>query len=245
MFFFFSKVVPEVTAFTADIVFLADTSSSVSQENFKNQKGITKELSKLLNADSGKSKASFVTYGSYSRVVFGLGGYKDRSDFVKQIDTAQMNGGSRRIDRALDRAWELLKQSRKNVPKITVLMTTGRQADDINAQSLDEKAALLRAVGARIYVIAFGKKPDPRELSLAVEKSDDLVRIYTMQDVTSRITPIAKKIIQDSRKYDRFHYQFSWMYVNGYNVSISICHNQIMLKYSYFKTYIYCIPSPK
>lgn len=196
-----SIVLPEDKTLPADIVFLADTSSSVSSQDFKLQKYVTKELSKLLSADVGKSKASFVTYGNYPRVVFDLGRYKDQFEYVRKIDNAPMVGGLRSMDRALDQALNTLKQSRKGAAKVVVLMTTGREQDNNGKSPLDKKAALLKAAGARTYVIAFGKEPDSRELSAVVQRSEDLVRIYTIQDGPSHITAVAQRIIKDSRKY--------------------------------------------
>lgn len=157
-----------------------------------------------MKADIGKSKASFVTYGSYPRVVFDLGRYRDQFDYARQIDNAPMVGGLRSMDTALDQALNAFKQSRKDVPRIVVLMTTGREQDNNGKSPLDKKAALLKAANARIYVIAFGKEPESRELSVIVERSEDLVRIYTIQDGPSQIPAIAQKIIRDSRKYSFF-----------------------------------------
>ena len=185
------------------MVFLADTSSTVTQDEFKTEKDFVKAISKLLNVSPGKSRASFVTYSNFPRVIVKLNGYKDRVDFEKQINSAPLTGGSRRMDKALEEAGNILREGRKNVPKIVVLMTTGRQTPERDAQSLDKKAAILDSIGAKTYVIAIGKRPDTRELSLAVKKSEDIVRIYSIRDVLSQTGPTAQKIIKNSRKYEK------------------------------------------
>lgn len=198
---FLFSAVPEVRGFEADIVFLADASSSVSQSEFKAQKDAVKELSRLLNADSGKSKVSFVTYSNRPIVVCKFEDCKDHSELARIIDASPLTGGSRRMDKALDQAWDLFNQRQnKRVPKITVLMTTGTHTSELNVPSLDKKASSMLSIGARIYVVAFGKRPDSRELSRAVQTSEDIVRIYSLEEVLSHMIPMANKIIKD-RKY--------------------------------------------
>lgn len=195
--------VPQPTDFTADIVFMMDASSSVSQNNYRTEKDFVKALAKLLNVAPGKSRASLITYSNNPSVIFRLNGYRNSLDFEQQVDRAPLLGGSRRMDKALETAGTILNEARRSAPKIAVLLTTGRQTAERDTKLLDEAVKPLESVGAKTYVIAIGKKPDIRELSLAVKKIEDVIQVYSFRDLLAKTQPVTQNMIKETRKYNK------------------------------------------
>lgn len=195
--------VPQPTDFTADIVFMMDASSSVSQNDYRTEKDFVKALAKLLNVAPGKSRASLVTYSNNPSVIFRLNGYRNSLDFEQQVDRAPLLGGSRRMDKALETAGTILNEARRSAPKIAVLLTTGRQTAERDTKLLDEAVKPLESIGAKTYVIAIGKKPDIRELSLAVKKIEDVIQVYSFRDLLAKTQPVTQNMIKETRKYNK------------------------------------------
>lgn len=103
--------------------------------------------------------------------------------------------GSRRIDRALDEAAGIFKQTDPYSSKILVLLTSGRQAQESDVTPFDVAIQPLRDMGTDTYVIAIGSEPSTRELRPLVSKAEDLFRVLfdVMQSEVPRIIEHIRK----------------------------------------------------
>lgn len=113
----------------ADVLFLVDSSSGVSQYDYEKEKELIKALTKALNSPGANSRTAFITYGNRPRVVYELDNDMSTDTVRRAIDSAQAMGGGRRTDRALDEGARVMKNSKRSVPKIVLLITAGRQIE--------------------------------------------------------------------------------------------------------------------
>lgn len=91
------------------------------------QKSYIKRLARLLNVQTGLSRAALVTYSKNAKVVFSFNDYVSMEMFDEKVDDASFLGGTRRIDNALRLSARLLKQARIDTNKVVILFTAGQQ----------------------------------------------------------------------------------------------------------------------
>lgn len=123
-----------------------------------------------------------------------------------------MSVGSRRIDRALDEAAGIFKQTDPSSSKILVLLTSGRQAPESDVTPFDVAIQPLKDMGTRTYVIAIGNEPSTRELLPLVAKLEDVFRV--LFDVMGREVP---RVVDHIRK--------------GTSIQVS-CHSSVKADFS-------------
>jgi hypothetical protein len=189
-----------------------DSSTLTGQNNFRAEKDYLKSLTKVLNIRPGNSRAATVTYGDKPRLVNKFDGYSTVKELENLIDSAPFVGGPRRIDRALEFASSVLTEGRENVPRITVLLTSGRQAPSSNGKSLELSAQPLKDRGSNTYIIAMGGDHDRAELNRVVNKTTDVFFVSSFNQLQTNIRPTARQIANNSgefaqRKYNKLDFK--------------------------------------
>lgn len=160
------------------IVFLVDSSSAVQREQFKKEKEFIKTLAEYLHIGSAdKTKAAVINYGSFPSTTVKFDEYSTLQGFKGGIERMTPARGSRRIDRALDKAADLLRRTDPLSSKILVLLTTGRQAQESDVTPLDVSIQPIKDMGSEMYVVAVGNEPSTRELRPLVTKLEDMFRV--------------------------------------------------------------------
>lgn len=167
--------------FDADIVFLMDASSFVTQDNLIDEKYFVKSLAKFLNVSPGASRAALVLYGTFHNTEIRFNDSRSLRDFSDRVDLAQAVGGLRRMDVALKEATNVLAEKRRGVPHVVVLVTTGEQSSSIDGIPLDDALEPLENLGAHTFVVAIGHDPDTSTNVLPVPSFNALPsRAYDM-----------------------------------------------------------------
>lgn len=82
--------------YSADIVFLLDSSQSVGKVSFKAEKDFVKSLVQRLNVKSGKSRVAVVNYGNIAIITISFDDFKDISEFERVIDGVPSIGGNKK-----------------------------------------------------------------------------------------------------------------------------------------------------
>lgn len=160
------------------IVFLLDSSSAVQQEQFKKEKEFIKTLAEYLHVGSADTtKAAVINYGSFPFTNVKFDDYSSLQGFSSGVDRMTPVQGSRRIDRALDKAADILRRIDPSSSKIIVLLTTGRQAQESDITPLDVSIQPMKDMSAFMYVVAIGSQPSTRELRPLVVKLEDIFRV--------------------------------------------------------------------
>lgn len=171
--------------FDADIVFLMDASSFVTQRNLVDEKDFVKSLAKFLNVSPGTSRAALVLYGTFSITEMRFNDSRSLRDFSDGVDLAQAVGGLRRMDIALEEATNLLADKRRGMPHVVVLVTTGEQSSSVDGIPLDDALKPLENLGVHTFVVAIGHDPDT---------STNILRVPSFKALPSRAYDMAKQI---------------------------------------------------
>ena len=97
--------------------------------------------------------------------------------------------GTRRMDRALGEATNILAEGRRGVPHIVVLVAAGKQTGGL---PLDDALEPLHKQGVHTFVVAIGHDP---------ETSADIQKVPSFNDLPLRAYQIARHIKSESGKY--------------------------------------------
>lgn len=178
--------------FEADVIFVIDSSYDIKQDDYKAEKEFIKSLVRDLKLLTNSSRAAFITYGDRSSIASRFVGLKDLAAFDVSINNASYIGGTRRIDRALQAVARLLEETRRDTPKLIVLLTAGKQTSGVG--SLGAAADSVMQFGAKTFVVAIGDRPDVQKLKTLVRSPDDVVTVVSFKDLKSQSTRIANHI---------------------------------------------------
>lgn len=99
--------------------------------------------------------------------------------------------GSRRIDKVLNYASQLIANTRELFPKIVVLLTAGRRGSE---QPLELLVKPLQEHGATMYVVAIGDRPDVNELLPIVRDERFVIKIPSFDDLPGRALQVAQTL---------------------------------------------------
>ena len=188
--------------FSADIVFIVDSSNEVSRENYSKEKGFVKSLAKTLNLTPGKSRAAVIIYSNQASIEVKFDDHANSTSFDEAVDKLPYLGLLRRMDLGLQKAADAMKDARAGVPKVAVLLTAGRQSPP--RELLDESVKPLRKLGAKVFVVAVGSKPDAQELLRIVDQPGDVRRVPNFDGLSSQTKPISKYIVNNTGKFPSF-----------------------------------------
>ena len=184
----------------ADVVFLIDSSSSVTSINFQLEKKFVKSLARTLNVGSDKSRGSVIVYGSKNEVAISLEEFTDLEEFKLAVESANYMDGSRRMDLALQNAAAIMRSARRNVSKVAILLTAGKQSPNAS-DFLSSAVGPLRDLGVHTFVVAIGSDPIKRELDTVVEDPRNVFDASSFEDLSSKTIEIARPIAERSSKF--------------------------------------------
>ncbi|XP_048579524.1 collagen alpha-3(VI) chain isoform X2 [Nematostella vectensis] len=183
-------------SFIADLVFLLDSASPVTDTEFLAQKDFVKQATQVFNVMPGKSRSGLVTFGSLSREITGLAGYSTREELSLMLDNAPKVGGARRIDLALMAATEVLKTARSNYPRIAVLLVSGPHRPAPGSRTLDEALQPLRVLGTLLFVVSIGASPDRTQLLNVVSSPVNILQVASFDRLKSKVTDFGQLVKQ-------------------------------------------------
>lgn len=178
---------------TADIVFLIDSSSAVSREDYKKEKEFVVSLAKKLNFGSGKTRVAVILYSDYARQAIRFDVVNNAQLLQSVLDGLPLLRGGRRIDRALSSAAQVFGDDRPNVRHILVLLTAGRHTSD-SVSTIENAVKPLMTIGVERFVVAIGPESSGQELKPVVEREEDVMLVPTFGSLSTRMLPIAAHI---------------------------------------------------
>ena len=180
------------------MVFLVDTSSSIGQQNFNQEKRFVTSLARSLNIPSWNSRVAVVSYSETAITLTKLSEQKSKDKFDTVVHKMTLMTGRSRVDKALDSAFSLFSEGRPGVVKIAILLTAGQQSETIDYGLLKSSLQSLIHIGARTFVVAIGNRSDVQELESTVEKPNDMFKVKEFDELQSRVPEIAKDIAASS-----------------------------------------------
>lgn len=200
---------------SADIVFVTDSSSTVTRPEYKKEREFLKALARQLNVSPRKSRASMVTYGRNSRVENKFDEYRTTSEFEQIVDEALYMGGARKIDRAVDTTLQVLAHARLEAKKIVVFFIAGQ--DGRLTKQLQKATKKIRDQKSNLFLVAFGRMSQVRNLESIVDKPQNIFRIPSYEDSSTWVIPTASVIAAQSGIYKKYKF------IQVYSIQFSCC----------------------
>lgn len=186
---------------TVDVAFIIDSSGSIARRNYVKIKTFVKYVARSFGISPSGSRAGIVLYSTSASVKAQFGQYPTTEEFVKAVDSLPHERGLTYIDRALNlAASQLFPRARKNVPKLAMLLTDGRQTDPLGTVNLREASAPLRNQGVRVVAFGVGKSINVRELRLTVERDEDVIIVMKFDDLINKVRTYTANLCQAAGK---------------------------------------------
>ncbi|XP_031703091.1 collagen alpha-1(XII) chain isoform X1 [Anarrhichthys ocellatus] len=177
----------------ADLVFLVDGSWSVGRENFKHIRSFIAALAGAFDIGQEKTRVAVVQYSTDTRTEFPLTRYNRRGDLLQAINTLPYKGGNTMtgdaIDYLLQNIFMEASGSRKDFPKVAMIITDGKSQDPV-----EEYAKRLRNIGVEIFVLGI-KGADEDELR-EIASTPHNTHVYNVPNF-DMIQEVQKKIITE------------------------------------------------
>lgn len=186
---------------TVDLAFIIDSSGSIARRNYVKIKAFVKYLARSFGISPTGSRAGIVLYSTTASVKAHFGKYSTVEEFNNLVDILPHERGLTYIDKALElAASQLFPRARKDVPKIAMLLTDGEQTDPDGTVNLRLASAPLRRQGVRLIAFGVGKNINVRELRLAVERDEDVVRVMKFDDLINKVRNYTKSLCEAAGK---------------------------------------------
>ena len=165
--------------FDGDVLFLIDSSTDVSDVDYKKQNKFAVELVKHLDIAPGKTRVGVLVYSVSPSLQIALGAQTSMDRFEQEMEDLPKLSGERRVDRALASAFLTLSSGRLSVPRIAVLLMAGNSAT--GSESLSKSVKKLLRAGVEIYVVPIGTKVNLRKLRPLVAKPNDVFPVKSFE----------------------------------------------------------------
>lgn len=121
----------------ADVVFIMDSSGSISNDDYNKEKEFVKQLANIFDISHGQARASVIIYDDNPKLIFGFEDELDNRNVSAIIPNLEHLNGRTRIDKALAVAESVFTDARPTVPRIAFILTDGKQTADYDAKPLD------------------------------------------------------------------------------------------------------------
>ena len=157
-----------------DVAFILDSSNSIKDEDFNDEKEIVKKLVMDLNTASDKNRAALVSFSTLPSLEARFGQYETVYKFQEVLQKLPKMGEKTRIDRVLNVAEnQIFLEARQGVQKIAIILTDGVQST--GAQGLRPSSKPLRDAGVRVIAVGIGVGKQERRLRLMTDRAEDVV----------------------------------------------------------------------
>ena len=168
----------------------------MTRDEFEKEKGLVKSLLRWFGVSRGRATASLSSYGNSPRNVFDFNTNRLLPEYDRLVDGSPQIGGNRRIDRAVEDAWNYFARSPANRPNILVLFVAGRQAREPGVKSLGEVTQPLKDLNVHVYVVAIGSGADSKELRPVVQETNDIATVSSFNRLWKIQLPLSKQIVE-------------------------------------------------
>lgn len=187
-----------------DLLFLLDSSGSVTYDEFANVKKFIGDLLRPFKFGSHDVQASVVQISTDPALEFPLNQYTSSQDVQKAIQNIRQRMGDTNTGKALDYVKEQLYAekfgSRTDVPKVLVWMTDGLSTDDIS-----QPMQLLKDMGVTVFIVCTTGRGNFEELSAAASQPDEKYLKFVDKDDLGIITKELRDSIIELIQAKRLH----------------------------------------
>ena len=168
------------------MAFILDSSGSVKDEDFIEEKDIVSKLMMDLDLGPNKDRVGLVLFGIKSKLEAEFGQYEALKTFQDVLQSLPKMDDRTRIDRALNLAVDkIFPSARQGVHKMAIILTDGVQST--GAQGLRPSSKPLRDAGVRVIAVGIGVGKQERRLQLMTDRAEDVVDAKNIQGHLQKI----------------------------------------------------------
>jgi len=173
-----------------DLVFVADSSLSVHQDNFNLEKKFISDLVSHFPIGPTQTRVGLVTFNDESKTRFGLDRFTNAAQLLKAIYNVNYEKGGTYVGKAL---YEVIKsmdfRSANDVHKIVIVFTDGRSFDHV-------KNPVKKLVEKGVQLISFGIANVDQEsmLDIANGNKDNVFSAKSYDDLKNYVTSLISRI---------------------------------------------------
>ncbi|XP_072281580.1 von Willebrand factor A domain-containing protein 1 [Pyxicephalus adspersus] len=187
-----------------DLLFLLDSSGSVTYDEFANVKEFIGDLLRPFKFGPQDVQASVMQISTNPTLEFPLNQYTSSQDIQKAIQSIRQRMGDTNTGKALDYVKKQLYAekfgSRNDVPKVMVWVTDGLSTDDIS-----EPMQLLKDMGVTVFIVCTTGRGNFEELSSAASQPDEKHLKFVDKDDLGIITKELRDSIIELIQAKRLH----------------------------------------
>lgn len=169
----------------ADLVFVMDSSGSISSSDFIKQKEFITGMVDLFETDTGKIRVGVVTYSNWAFLEFNLNTYTNKSDIKASIEAVRHYKGDTNTGSAIAYMRDVMFQehngARDGVPRIAIVLTDGRSNDPVFTV---EEATKAKQEDIVMFAIGVGSDKSMYELTGIASDPDDQY-VFQVADYTA------------------------------------------------------------
>lgn len=175
-----------------DLVFVADSSSSVNKHNFKHEKNFIKDLVSAFPMGPTKSRAGLITFNLRPKTRFTMETYGSNVALKHAIDAVPYDAGGTFLSKALHKVLVDMKYRNKaDVHKFVIIFTDGRlfKEDDVGPA-----IKALAADGVNILVLGVGNRAENVLLQIANGKKENVFEAESYEKLREKLSSLIQKI---------------------------------------------------
>lgn len=191
----FCLFITACTRTSIDLVFILDTSTSVTKENFQLMISAVNGFVSDADIDSGNTRIAIITYSTKVRVEFDLKTYKTKNNLLEAINAIEYTFGDTNTADAIKKmrthSFTTFSGDRQGIPNVAVIVTDG--VSNINHYQTIPEAKLARQSGIEIYAIGVGvSKTD--ELNAIAGKAENRFDIEHFEELEHNLDNVYKSL---------------------------------------------------
>ena len=187
-----------------DVAFIIDSSGSMRETGFKQEKDFVKKAAERLGVAPEKSQAAVIQFATNATIKIKFKPTSRPStlaEFKNAVDALEYRteGSTTYIDKALDKAKEVFKDVSGERIKLLVVLTDGEQTgSDTRLASLSLE---LRNAHVRVLAVGIGSGVNTEELKVIAGDENFVVTAETFTDLAKKLTLLLNKACGKYFKY--------------------------------------------
>ena len=174
-----------------------DASESMTEEDFEKQKNFVIKVAESFHMDPKTTQIALVTYSSTAKLHIRFRDHLNQDSFKTVVQHLPFAAGGTRFDKALKLAAEdvFTAQSgaRAGVPKVMIILTDGRQSNDLDVVPIQDAVQPLHQLSVQIHAVAIGNQVNRVELRKLVGKEEDIFSIKDFDNLVNKSRHLATR----------------------------------------------------
>ena len=183
-----------------DVGFVLDSSGSLSASEFQQVKDFVDLIANSFLKNKVGSRVGLMQYSILPKMNVRFSDELTREQFRSVLDKVRYEGGYTRLDRALKLAAQELfvneEGSRKDIPRVMVIITDGINTEEPDSVALDTAVAPLKRAGVTVFVVCIGSEKGRDEMYLLTEQNRNLYFVRTYNELSLQLRKVSKDICE-------------------------------------------------